>query len=77
MAAGTNEFEPVPGLRYLPAWLDDAEQAALLDAIDAAPWSAELRAGCSTTAIATTTAAVPSRAELALIPHPRCRIGRA
>ncbi|RSM77807.1 2OG-Fe(II) oxygenase [Kibdelosporangium aridum] len=31
----------VPGLRYLPGWLND--EAALLAHIDAAPWSSELR----------------------------------
>ena len=33
----------VPGLHYLPGWLDGAAQLDLLASIDAAPWSAELR----------------------------------
>ncbi|MFD0362852.1 alpha-ketoglutarate-dependent dioxygenase AlkB [Nocardia sp. GCM10030253] len=35
--------EIVPGLRYLPRWLDDDEQSGMLAAIDAATWSTELR----------------------------------
>lgn len=33
----------VPGLRYVPDWLDEAAQRALLAEIDAAQWSTELR----------------------------------
>jgi alkylated DNA repair dioxygenase AlkB len=33
----------VPGLRYLPNWLSEAAQGAVLASVDAAPWSSELR----------------------------------
>jgi alkylated DNA repair dioxygenase AlkB len=33
----------VPGLRYLPDWLDGAAQRALLADVDAAAWSSELK----------------------------------
>lgn len=33
----------VPGLRYLPDWLNDAAQRALLADIDAGSWSSELK----------------------------------
>ena len=33
----------VPGLHYLPNWLSEAAQRAVLASVDAAPWSAELR----------------------------------
>lgn len=33
----------IPGLTLAPAYLDDAEQDALLTTVDALPWSAELR----------------------------------
>ena len=34
---------PVPGLRYVPDYLDPAEQDRLLRAVDSQPWSTELR----------------------------------
>jgi alkylated DNA repair dioxygenase AlkB len=39
----TENPSAVPGLSYLPGWLDPAGQQALLVAIDAAAWSTELR----------------------------------
>jgi alkylated DNA repair dioxygenase AlkB len=33
----------VPGLHYLPNWLDADAQRSVLASVDAAPWSAELR----------------------------------
>jgi alkylated DNA repair dioxygenase AlkB len=38
-----HDVDDVPGLRYVPDWLDAAAQARLLAAVDAAPWSGELR----------------------------------
>jgi alkylated DNA repair dioxygenase AlkB len=37
------EPSAVPGLRYLPDWLDATQELDLLARIDAAPWSTELR----------------------------------
>lgn len=39
----TQDVAAVPGLRYLPNWLDPAAQFALLTDIDAGAWSTELR----------------------------------
>jgi len=39
----TDTAGTVPGLSYLPGWLDEDAQRELLGRIDAAPWSAQLR----------------------------------
>jgi len=37
------DVPPIPGLRYLPAYVTAADEAALAAAIDAAPWNTEWR----------------------------------
>lgn len=39
----TVDVTGVPGLRYLAGWLDDGAGRRLLTAVDAAPWSTELK----------------------------------
>jgi alkylated DNA repair dioxygenase AlkB len=37
------DLPPVPGLRYLPEYVTEADERALIDAIDSLPWNAEWR----------------------------------
>jgi alkylated DNA repair dioxygenase AlkB len=37
------DVPPIPGLRYLPGYVTEADEAALVAAIDAAPWNTEWR----------------------------------
>jgi alkylated DNA repair dioxygenase AlkB len=36
-----SDVPPIPGLRYLPDYLTEADERALVEAIDASPWNAE------------------------------------
>jgi alkylated DNA repair dioxygenase AlkB len=37
------DVPPIPGLRYLPEYLNEAEERALVEAIDGLPWNTEWR----------------------------------
>src|SRR5947199_140360 len=42
-AATAADVPPIPGLRYLPEYLSEAEEPALVAAIDRLPWNTEWR----------------------------------
>src|SRR4051794_30723135 len=37
------DVPPIPGLRYLPGYVTEADELALVEAIDAMPWNTEWR----------------------------------
>jgi alkylated DNA repair dioxygenase AlkB len=41
LAVTASDVPPVPGLRYLPGYLTEADERALVEAIDARPWNTE------------------------------------
>ncbi|MFO0848008.1 MAG: alpha-ketoglutarate-dependent dioxygenase AlkB [Gemmataceae bacterium] len=41
--ATADDVPPVPGLRYLPGYVTEADERALVEAIDALPWNTEWR----------------------------------